>query len=199
MVCVVCHTPRAGQLCTSCASTVRPGGERLLPGGLRVVAAFEHSGAAVPLIHNLKYRGLASVATLVGQILSTQIHPAPLVPVPRAWSRRLKHGVDPGVEIARAIADVWGEPVLKVLATPVHYRRRAGNSHRTPVAPFRRRGNVPMPVYVVDDVVTTGSTVIEAARGIGPSRVLGVLAASVVPEVSSLFRPVTSPEPGIGD
>lgn len=151
-----------------------------------MVAAFEHTGAAVTLVHHLKYRAFVTYARSTAQLLSELTHPAPLVPIPRAWSRRYKHGLDPAFEIARWLGRFWSEPVIDILSRPLHTQRRAGGDHDTPVSRFRVNGSVPKPVYVVDDVVTSGATVLEAIRAIGPRRVESVVAANVVPRVSSL-------------
>ena len=174
-------------MCSGCLDTIRPGGERLIRGGLRVIAAFEHTGAAVTLVHHLKYRGLDDFAELVSEFLSQRVEPAPLVPVPRAWSRRFKYGVDPAQEIARRLGQRWEQPVLRAIARPVHTPRRAGHNYKSHVVPFRRAGPIPTAVYLVDDVVTTGATVGAAAQAIGSDHVKSVLAANLVPGVSSLF------------
>ncbi len=186
MLCVACHRVNGNRLCPSCMTSVRPATERLLPDGIRLVAAFEHTGAAVHLVHHLKYRGLTSFARLVGEVLSERVTPAPLVPIPRAWSRRYKHGVDPAQEIADALGEIWGLPVLHALERPLHARRRAGRNHGAPVTAFRSRGAVSAPIHVVDDVITTGATARAAVAAIGQNKLESVLAANVVPRVSSL-------------
>lgn len=196
MVCLACHTVSSGNLCASCRGSLRAAPDRLLPGGVRLVGAFEHHGAAKALVHHLKYRGVVSYAELVAERLAVRLPAIPLVPVPRAFTRRLRYGVDPAREIAVALGHHLGVPVVEALAHPLHAPRRAGRDHSRRVRPFRTRRPLRFPVLVVDDVVTTGATAMAAVHAIGPDLVRAVAAANVVVEMSNLDRRVTSPEPG---
>ncbi|MGH3649228.1 MAG: ComF family protein [Acidimicrobiia bacterium] len=186
MVCLACHTFTSGSLCPACAGTLRPATDRVLAGGLRLVAAFEHQGAAQELMHHLKYRGVLDFADLVVERIAPRVPRLPLVPVPRAISRRLKYGVDPARLIARCLASRLGVPVINVLTPHLHTPRRAGRDHSKPVTPFTVRRVLGGEVMLVDDVVTTGSTVAAAVSALGPQHVRMVLAANSVAKVSSL-------------
>jgi len=178
MICLTCHRPTPGTLCDRCRATLRPARERVLPGGIRLVSAFEHTGAATELIHHLKYRGLGGYPELVAEMIAPRLSARPLVPVPRAWSRRLKHGVDPALEIAAALARRLDVPVLRMLRARVHSPRRAGRDHSRVVRSFEPRGHVRDQVILVDDVFTTGATVSAAITSLGIDRVLAVVTAN---------------------
>jgi len=186
MICLGCHTFAAGRLCADCARTLRPAPDRLLPGGIRVVAAYEHVGAARMLVHHLKYRGVEAYVEAVADRLADRLPPLPLVPIPRALSRRIKYGVDPARVIAKALSHRLGVPVLSALAPPLHAARRAGGDHAGVVRPPRARIRLRFPVVVVDDVVTTGATALAAVAAIGADEVRLVAAANVVCEVSNV-------------
>lgn len=188
MVCLSCYTPTVGRLCSDCLVTFRPAADRVLPGGVRVVAPFEHNGAAKRLMHLLKYRGVTDFAGLAADLLVDRLPNAPLVPVPRAISRLVKYGVDPALVIAREVSARTGQPVQRLLAARLHTRRRAGGDHASPLLPFRLRHRPVAPIIVVDDVVTTGSTVLAAIAALGPENVVCVAAANSVSRVSSLSR-----------
>jgi len=134
-------------------------------------------------VHHLKYRGVTFYADLVADVLAERIPPIPLVPVPRALSRRLKYGVDPARVIAATLAARLRVPVLDVLIAPLHAPRRAGRDHSRSVRAFPTRSRLRFPVVVVDDVVTTGSTVSAACDAIGLELVAAVAAANVVANV----------------
>ncbi|MGH8946239.1 MAG: ComF family protein [Acidimicrobiia bacterium] len=180
MVCLVCHRLAPTRLCPECRRGLRPAPEGLLAGGVRLVAGFEHTGPAKTLVHHFKYRGIAGYADLVAALLVPRMPPAPLVPVPRALTRRIRYGIDPGRVLARRISRLTGSPVAPVLRSPLHGRRRAGGDHGRPVAPFRIGGPMPPAVVLVDDVVTTGATLEAAIAALGPDRVLMAIAANAV-------------------
>jgi predicted amidophosphoribosyltransferase len=188
MVCLGCHSFTPTWLCTDCRVSMRPAPDRIIPGGLRVVGAFEHGGAAQTLIHHLKYRGVTGYAEIVSDLLAPQVPACPLVPVPRALTRRVKYGVDPARVIAEALARRLGVRVMHALAPPIHSPRRAGRDHSRTVRMFRSRSPLRSPVVIVDDVVTTGATVIAAVDAIGPEWVRAIAAANVVPDVSNVTR-----------
>lgn len=170
---------------------MRPAPERILPGGIRVIAAFEHAGPARVLVHHLKYRGLTSYAELVADLLAPRIPQLPVVAVPRAVSRRLRYGVDPAVAIARALASRKGVRFIAALRAPIHSPRRAGGDHTRPVTAMRKSSLRAPLVVLVDDVVTTGATLSEAIRVLGAQRVALAAAANAAPG-SSMVSPSES-------
>ena len=160
-----------------------------MDGGIRLIAAYEHTGPARTLVHHLKYRGVLDFASLVAEDLVERIPRVPLVPVPRAWSRRLRYGVDPAQVLARRLSVLSGLPVIDALWPPVHSVRRAGGDHSRPAGRFTIRRLPDGPVQIVDDVVTTGRTVASAVDVLGEIRVIAAVAANATNPVSSLFRP----------
>ena len=157
------------------------------------MAPFEHEATAQRLVHLLKYRGVTDFAELVAELLSSRVPALPLVPIPRALTRRLKYGVDPALVIARALGRRLKAPVTNVLLPQLHSSRRAGRDHGRPVPAFRLWRPPPAEVMVVDDVVTTGATMSAATAALGVDRVRIAVAANSVSSVSSLSSPVTGP------
>jgi predicted amidophosphoribosyltransferase len=185
MLCQTCHSFSDVFLCDRCRANLRPAAERILEGGIRLVAAFDHTGVARALVHDLKYRGLTRFADLVVEKVAPRVPRLPVVPVPRAWSRRLRYGVDPAREIGVRLADALDVPLWDCLAAPIHARRRAGGDHSRPAPRFRARASTGGQFLLVDDVVTTGVTVRSAATTIGMGRLALVVAANTADMVSS--------------
>jgi predicted amidophosphoribosyltransferase len=162
-------------------------------GRLRLIPAFLHTGPAVSMVHNLKYRGIPGYPGLVAEQLADRVPRLPIVPIPRALSRRLVYGVDPALQLATELGRTIGVPVLSLLRAPVHTRRRAGGDHARPVEGYALRSRPPPSVVLLDDVVTTGRTLWAAAASIGWESVRVGVSANVVPTVSSLLAPEPDP------
>jgi predicted amidophosphoribosyltransferase len=185
MLCQACHRRCSGFLCPRCRADLRPAGERILDGGIRLVAAFHHEGVARELVHGLKYRGLTPFADLVTEVVASRVPRFPIVPVPRAWSRRVLYGVDPAREIGLRLARALDVPLWDLLSAPLHGSRRAGGDHSRPAPELRGRRIPECRLVLVDDVVTTGATVRSAVEALGLSRLTLVVAANVADMVSS--------------
>lgn len=185
MLCQGCHSATRGFLCTRCRDRLRPAPERILDGGIRLVAAFEHEGVARELVHGLKYRGVTSFADLVVEMVAPRVPRFPVVPVPRTWSRQLRYGIDPAREIGLRLARAKDVPLLDLLSAPLHSRQRAGGDHNHPPPNLEAAKARSGPVVLVDDVVTTGATLRSAIRALGSERIALVLAANLADTVSS--------------
>lgn len=137
--------------------------------GLVVRSAWAHEGSARRLVHRLKYQGLTPAARplvdrIVERIRVAGDTPSALVPLPRARLRRGLHGVDPAVTIASALAEALEIPVVRVVRADWWWPRHAREgSKRLPPGLSRARRHVPPGAAFVDDVVTTGSTLLVAA------------------------------------
>lgn len=197
-MCQVCHRFCGSWLCARCRAGLRPSPERLLPSGIRVVPAFEHTGPARALAHHLKYRGLVAYAVIVADMLADRVPRAPIVPVPRAWSRYLRYGIDPALTLAERLSSRTGMPVVRALAAPWHSRRRAGGDHDLPVRRYGLRNSVLETAVLIDDVITTGATLEAAVNSIGPDRVRAVAAANAVSAVPATATRHPADRDGIG-
>jgi predicted amidophosphoribosyltransferase len=172
MPCLACarRPGKAGGLCAACRADLLPGSERRLPDGVLVRSAFVHRGAARLLVHRLKYGGHHAAAAVLAGAMAGRLPPGAgaLVPVPRARLRRWRYGVDPAVELARALGRVCSLPVVTALAPEWWHRRRAGLAGaRRGLPRFRLVRGVPAGAVLVDDVVTTGATLRAAAAALG--------------------------------
>lgn len=143
-----------------------------------MVAAFRHEGPARTMVHRLKY-GAVPVPFLGDAVAGIVPDDATaLVPVPRVTLRRWRFGVDPALEVARRAAAVRGLPVVEALAPPLWVHRRAGPAGADRGRPrFRLARQVPQGAVLVDDVVTTGTTLAAAAAVSGLRRAVTITSA----------------------
>ena len=151
---------------------------RLFYGKVRLKAVtacffFSKEGKVQHLIHELKYKGNKDAGVFLGQELGKTMQEAPLfqgidwlVPVPLHPKRERERGYNQSLMIAQGISEVTGVPVLdNVLlrsvntATQTHKSKEERWKNVKDIFelrhPERLEGKY---VLLVDDVVTTGST-----------------------------------------
>jgi len=170
-------------LCSSCERSLRTVPRRIVADGavaVDVVAAFAHSGAASQLVRHLKYRRSIDAGRYLARRMARLVPPdaTGLVPVPRVMARRISYGIDQTRLLADELSRITGLPVRGVLAANLWSPRSAGRGrvHR-PVPSFAAKAYTARPV-LVDDVCTTGRTLIGAALALGYARTPAVVATS---------------------
>lgn len=187
--------PRNRQCCARCALPLDghlPDGvlcglcQRRAPPYDRCIAALRYENPVPTLVGAAKFRGRLNAARLLGQLLADRVRcepgpwPQVLIPVPLHPSRLGERGYNQALEIARVLARELALPIdnhvcERVAATAPqagldeHARRRNIRGAFAVRGPFHWSH-----VVILDDVVTTGSTVAELARvlrGAGARRV----------------------------
>jgi predicted amidophosphoribosyltransferase len=174
-ICVVCGGWGKGPLCDPCGGGLHPAAPVRLAAGLRVFAAYVHQDSARRLVHRLKYTGVRPAAQVLAEAMVEAMPPdvAALVPVPRASLRRARYGVDPAVLLARLVGRETALPVISVLRAPVWWPANAGATRTRRRPPrFGAIRAAPSGSLLVDDVVTTGATLLAAAAITGIDRAL---------------------------
>jgi ComF family protein len=200
--CPACRGPEGpggAGLCRACKARLPWAPERLPPphGLDALVAAAEFEPPVEAWIRRFKYPapGLAGLdpaaAALVRALALVAAGRAPgrspdlVVPVPNHPRRLRSRGFNPASELARAVARATGARLSvgaleRLRDTPTQTGLDRAARRRNVRAAFRARGPVPARIWLVDDVVTTGSTLGEAAlalRRAGARTVVGVCAA----------------------
>jgi ComF family protein len=176
--CCLCGFPGASRdldLCAFCHADL-PWQEGQAPGEL---VAMRYAPPADELIRDLKYRGILPHARVLGVLLAQAAErsgaplPRLLVPVPLHDARLRERGFNQAAAIARYAARMLGIPfaprlVRRVRDTPSQTSLGMDERHHNVRAAFavdgaraRRRLSAAGHVAVVDDVMTTGSTLAE--------------------------------------
>lgn len=201
-MCDACEAriPRSGTiLCLSClhgdarAADLR-GGACPKHGSSRLAIAGPHYDPALErILRAFKYEGAHRLAPWLADLL-----PEPpgkgtaawrefvLAPVPLHPARKVRRGFDQAQRIAEIASARWGIPVARLLARVKDHEPQArldGERRREnvrgafrPVSPALARGR---PILLIDDVVTTGSTLLEAASELDAAGASWILALTV--------------------
>lgn len=200
---------RASRVCEVCWSAIGAVDERsslfagaegvLCSGGgvSAFVAAFvfEKEGPLRPLLHALKYGGNTEVGKELGSALGRKIASAPwaprltgIVPVPLHHAKQRERGFNQAEIIAGAAAAVLGVRTLSGIlvrarhtATQTHLGAAERNENVAGAFALVADGTVGCGdrLLLVDDVVTTGATMGEAARVLSAAGVAECYAGAV--------------------
>lgn len=142
----------------------------------RAFAALSYGFPTDELIQALKYRSQLALARLFAELLCQAVSEAPrpdrVIPLPLHPARARERGFNQAAEIARPLAKTLG------IALDTSSLTRARNTTAQAALPLaRRHGNVKgafacaesvadMHIALVDDVMTSGTTLNEAARAL---------------------------------
>lgn len=201
-VCEACDAavPRTGTvLCLQCLRgdppEELPSGACPLHGSSRLLLAGPAFEPPLDrIVHSFKYDGVARLAPWLASLVARPPdrdgplrREAVLVPVPLHPARRAERGFDQTALLAGELGRRWGVPVAGAL------RRVVDTAAQARLAPDARRRNLSgafrlslpalvrgRPVLLLDDVATTGSTLLAAAEalaGAGPALILALAAA----------------------
>lgn len=159
---------------------MRPADPRRLDSGMRVSSALVHQGAARQLVLRLKYRGCRETAEVLAAMMAPLLpsDAVALAPIPRIYLRRAKYRSDPGLLLATALSRRCGLLVHHILGPRLWGGANAGKDRSTRSVRFRRRWTPPEGLVLVDDVVTTGTTLETAVLTLGSSRIRTAVTAT---------------------
>ena len=179
--CVVCAAPEVPQLCDSC--------RRRAPAFDSVRAPFEFRGPARQIVHDLKYRGVRIAAPYVARLLADYLRRNPYpadayCPVPLHPRRERNRGFNQCALIARELSALTGvavdaDALRRSRHTPPQVSMdTAGARHRNIADAFECATGADGKRYIlIDDVVTTGSTMSACAAALkdaGATHVWGI-------------------------
>ncbi|MCY3543027.1 MAG: ComF family protein [Chloroflexi bacterium] len=179
--CVVCAAPEVPQLCDSCY--------RRAPAFDSVRAPFEFRGPARQIVHDLKYRGVRIAAPYVARLLADYLRRNPYpadayCPVPLHPRRERNRGFNQSALIARELSALTGvavdaDALRRSRHTPPQVSMdTAGARQRNIADAFECAISANGKRYIlIDDVVTTGSTMSACAAALkdaGATHVWGI-------------------------
>lgn len=188
--CLTCGA-LAPPFCDACRAEIRPAPEPL-PAPYPAAALHcvgLHGGSLRRAVLRLKYDHRTALAAPLAGLLAealarTGVPPADgIVPVPLHWTRRLERGFNQSELLAARLARHLGVPVVPALRrlrpTRAQARLGAGARAQNVAGAFRARtGALPGPaLLLVDDVCTTGGTLVACAEALlsaGARRVTAV-------------------------
>lgn len=153
------------------------------PGLDRVWSSAAYDGVARNLVAALKFRHLLPVAELMARriqwLAPAHMLSGAVVAVPPAPGRLRRRGFDPAGELAGSLAELLDAPLEPCLRRRGG-RRQVGRNRAERIGhppQVHAAGAVPRSVMLVDDVLTTGSTLTACARALrsaGAARVVAV-------------------------
>lgn len=185
-LCLVCRAdlPWLGHACRRCAlplpatagDTCGPCLRRPSPVD-RTICALRYQAPVSGLVAGFKFqRNLAAgaaLASLLADAVCRTGEPAPdaILPVPLHPSRLRSRGYNQAVELAKPLAAMLNRPLLtrgvhRVLATADQIGLSALQRRRNLRNAFRIDHALPAHIAIVDDVLTTGATVLTLARAL---------------------------------
>ena len=165
-------------------------------------AAFRYTFPSDILVAAAKYRGDLAMTRTLGTLLAGAIHaqisPAALknidlaLPIPLAPSRQAERGYNQAAEIARVVAKALSLPLASDLMrtretekqADLPLKQRARNVRDAFSAASLERPLAGKHVLLIDDVMTTGATLNEAAKALKDAGAIRVTVAVVARAVS---------------
>jgi ComF family protein len=155
---------------------------------------YRRANSVQRLIHNLKYHGDREAGVLLGQLLGSELQQLDkhtmdklLVPVPLARHKERVRGYNQSLLICEGISDVTGWPIDDKLLV-----RTSGRESQTKMNRVKRWENTKdlyqirsgshangRHIWLIDDVITTGSTLEACGLALQPALDSGLSAAAV--------------------
>lgn len=162
---------------------------------------FEQNSLLEKLIYSFKYEHYAEIYKIFVPYMKkslellTDLDNLVLVPVPLHKKRELERGYNQSYLIAKALSKVLGLEVLNLLERvkntgPQAQVKNAEERRNNIKDAFSVNGIIPKnrQIVLVDDIVTTGSTIIECRNVLNRSGATNVIALTLASREKSNFR-----------
>lgn len=144
---------------------------------------YSRDSSLASLIHDFKYRNFPRLATTLGALGARKLLPSGifagidiLLPVPLHWTKKMRRGYNQSEMIAKGVEEVTGIPMGNNLRARRPHRTQTSLSSARRIENTRGIFTVNGPselegkhIMLVDDICTTGATVLAAAEAITTS------------------------------
>ena len=182
--CLMRASPGAASLCSWCARTA--------PASDGIRAPYLMEGAVRDMVYSLKYRNLRASAPKLARLMTGYLESEPmpakvLMPVPLHSRRERERGYNQSELLSRELSNATGIPLetgslRRTHNTPPQVSMESPDERRLNIqGAFDCASNVDtVEVLLIDDVITTGSTISACARALkdaGASSVWGLALA----------------------
>ncbi len=188
-LCAGCNQP-GDTLCHRCRFALASASSQVSDTGIMAALPFE--GVARQVVHGLKYRNRRLVARQLARLMVRRLRVGAIDLVtwaPTSGARARSRGYDQAELLARCVAAELGVPCRRLLYRS-HGASQTGRTRaeRLQGPSFRARtGRQQLRVLLVDDVVTTGATLLAARNallraGVGTVVCVAAAATSAAPQ-----------------
>lgn len=153
---------------------------------------YTKDSSVADMVHSIKYEGQYRIAHYLGELLGKELNKSKdwkdysILPVPIHRRRFLERGYNQSEEIAKGISKVLGRPIItNVLLRKSYESSQTGKGRllRTKVLnssfALNNAVNIPQKVILIDDVVTTGSTINACYNAIKDSAAVEIDVATI--------------------
>lgn len=141
---------------------------------------YERGNQVSVLVHDFKYHGYASLAQMLGKQMGLQLIHSPffndidaVTYVPLHWSRHMTRGYNQAQMLALGLSEVLGVPCTDTLSARRHISQTRQSLTQRTSNPRGKYSALPhvssmsgQHLLLVDDVCTTGATLIAACRAL---------------------------------
>ncbi len=163
---------------------------------------YTHESPAALLIHDFKYRGISSLARTMGRMMGEELAASEfmegvdwIMPVPLHWSKLMRRGYNQSLELARGVSAATGiavSPDLKAIRPHATQTSKSTEERRRNTLGIFRLAHperyAGCKILIIDDVCTTGSTILSAAEAVYE----GVKALGLTPPRISMLTLATT-------
>lgn len=148
----------------------------------RATAAFLYSQKSeiATIIHDFKYRGYYDLATYMGRLIASELYTSGffsdidlLTPIPIHFTKRIRRGYNQTEYLAKGISQITNIPVSTNLIASRHHKSQTAKdlyqrwiNTKDTFAVKHTSQFTGKHILIIDDVCTTGATIIAAAEAL---------------------------------